>query len=299
VKRRKNQSPRLASSNNVAQVSQAATFAQRVEHKKPVTLRDVVIGISVENLGDNQKVAPKSGENAAGVFNDVIALAIKNTDTKLVDARDTKVVPALEKPQLRSKIVSDQNTAPTVPETMSAVSANSMNTDGLLGAGSLRRQSETGVDHITRSDSSCEELIETQKDLRISCSTTDEKDSSPAPPLPTLLSPGNADSASSSVASSLEVPHGHRHHRSYSACENVGYHLLDVCDRLTRDMDVFMDRRGLALDVRRRERGELLSALQDTLSVSGIFRLIHLSRIDIDLTFFLVLSRNYGRVDAT
>lgn len=264
--RRKKPTTRPASVIKAVQVSHAPAITQRVENSRPVTLRDLVVGSATESSEGIEKPHPQSAVTPSEPVSGLRTPYVKKAEKRA----DGRCEPALEQTRPSIKIVADQNTAPTVPETMSAVSTNSMNTDGLFGVGSFRRSSETGVDlDAARSDSSCEELIETDKDIRISCSTTDEKESSPAPPLPTLLSPGNPDSASSSVASSLEVPHGHHHHRSYTATENVGYHLLDVCDRLTRDMNVFMDRRGLALNVRRRERGELLTALQETLTVSG------------------------------
>ena len=79
------------------------------------------------------------------------------------------------------------------------------------------------------------------------------------PPLDTLLGPGNSCSASSSVASSLDAPHGSRPE------DDVGYHLLNVCGQLSEEINTFMSRRALALDVRRRERSAVLTALQDTL----------------------------------
>lgn len=79
------------------------------------------------------------------------------------------------------------------------------------------------------------------------------------PPLDTLLGPGNSCSASSSVASSLDAPHGARPE------DDVGYHLLNVCGQLSEEINTFMSRRSLALAVRRRERSAVLGALQDTL----------------------------------
>ena len=91
-------------------------------------------------------------------------------------------------------------------------------------------------------------------------------------PVQTLVGPGNNNSASSSVASSLEAPHATRHkphhHRDSCKEDDVGYHLLKVCERLSADMNTFMRRRSAALAVRRRERGALLAALQDTVQVS-------------------------------
>jgi hypothetical protein len=45
-----------------------------------------------------------------------------------------------------------------------------------------------------------------------------------------------------------------------------GYHLLDVCDRLTKDIQVFMERRAAALQCRREERQALLQALDTTVA---------------------------------
>jgi len=84
-------------------------------------------------------------------------------------------------------------------------------------------------------------------------------DNNVPPPLDTLLGPGNSCSASSSVASSLDAPHGARPE------DDVGYHLLNVCGQLSEEINTFMSRRSLALDVRRRERSAVLGALQDTL----------------------------------
>lgn len=50
--------------------------------------------------------------------------------------------------------------------------------------------------------------------------------------------------------------------------DDVGYHLLNVCSQLSEEISTFMSRRALALDVRRRERSAVLSALGDTLGVS-------------------------------
>lgn len=108
---------------------------------------------------------------------------------------------------------------------------------------------------------------------RHSVSTVDD-DGSP-PPLATLLGPGTSCSASSSVASSLEAPHSSanrfRHQSSANDTEDdVGYHLLNVCGQLSEEINTFMSRRALALDIRRKERNAVLNALGDTLAVSHI-----------------------------
>ncbi len=69
-------------------------------------------------------------------------------------------------------------------------------------------------------------------------------------------------STTSSVASSLD---NHNANGGNSRdVMNVGYHLLNVCNRLSCDMATFMGRRSMALAARRRERGCLLQALQST-----------------------------------
>jgi hypothetical protein len=105
---------------------------------------------------------------------------------------------------------------------------------------------------------------------RTSASVTDDEGA--PPPLSTLIGPGNSCSASSSVASSLEAPHSSsnrfRHQSSSPTTEDdVGYHLLNVCGRLSEEITTFMSRRALALDIRRKERDAVLGALGDTLGV--------------------------------
>jgi hypothetical protein len=161
----------------------------------------------------------------------------------------------------------DQSTALTLPDTLSGTSANTQSSLATEEVDNVpERGRVTGTAMVADDSSSVvaggeEAESSTMKDL--ACTKDDS-----SPPLSTLLGPGNSNSATSSVASSLEAPHTskHRHHH-HSSCYNendVGYHLLDVCDRLSRDMNVFMSRRALALSARRKERGALLAALQDT-----------------------------------
>jgi hypothetical protein len=140
------------------------------------------------------------------------------------------------------KVVSapaDQNTVPTIPETLSTAPIDKKP----LGT-----------------DSSSGDSLEAQKSRTpTACSV---KDFSPSPPLPTLLSPGNNNSSSSSVASSLDAPHGNLP----DPTENeVGYHLLGVCKRLSNEIGLFMKRRNDALSIRRHERRLVLAALEETL----------------------------------
>ena len=150
----------------------------------------------------------------------------------------------------------DQNTAPTLTETLSAVSA-------VTEARSTKNLRDTSG--VVTGESSSNESVDATKRQN---NSNQSQETQVSPPLPTLLSPGN--SATSSVASSLEAPHAvHHNHLSYVGNENdVGYHLLRVCDRLTRDIGNFMKRREEALTRRRQERKLVLSALQDSLTVS-------------------------------
>ena len=152
----------------------------------------------------------------------------------------------------------DQNTAPTYQDTSSSSS------NAILGS---KEEPQNTLDRKSDTSSSDTEEVPQNDD----CGITSKLDAVGAstPPLPTLLSPANANSANSSVASSLEAPpRGRSHHHSDTERDvnDVGYHLLDVCDRLSRDMSLFMSRRALALSARRRERGAILSALQSSVA---------------------------------
>ena len=113
-------------------------------------------------------------------------------------------------------------------------------------------------------------------------------------PVQTLYGLGNHNSASSSVASSLEAPHATRHkpHIHHDSCkeDDVGYHLLKVCERLSIDMNTFMRRRASALAVRRRERGALLAALQDTVQVCYLILSIVYFCVEITNIFSILLT---------
>jgi len=144
----------------------------------------------------------------------------------------------------------DQNTAPTLPETLSGVSgatiSNNIESEVLVGS------NDDGIE----SGNNSSDAIDLTK-----------KDASDSPPLLTLLpGPQNVNSAASSVASSLEAIHTPSGQDQPLTEKDVGYHLLNVCDKLSNDMSKFMSRRSLALTTRRRERGVLLSSLQETVT---------------------------------
>jgi hypothetical protein len=261
-----------ASSSNGRQDGQQSSI-----QKKETTIRDVLVGRQAANGGKNapagislaQRLASRQRQDARGDGKNNVSARHVNENRKIREKSDRPSAATGTTPN-GQPTAADQNTAPTVPETLSAVSANSVNTDASRGAES-KKDTPVQEEGEARSESSSEGSAQALKTQRASNTQQTSKEASPAPPLPTLLSSGNANSASSSVASSLDAPHAghHPHHHSFSAANenDVGYHLLDVCDRLTKDMNVFMKRRALALDVRRRERGAVLVALQESLTV--------------------------------
>lgn len=261
-----------ASSSNGRQDGQQSSI-----QKKETTIRDVLLGRQAAKGGKSppagislaQRLASRQRQDARGDGKNNASAGHGNENRKIREKSDRPSTAKGTKPS-GQPTAADQNTAPTLPETLSAVSANSVNTDASRGAES-KKDAPVQQEGEARSESRSGGSAQAHKTQRASNTQPTNKEASPAPPLPTLLSSGNENSASSSVASSLDAPHAghHPHHHSCSATNenDVGYHLLDVCDRLTRDMNVFMKRRALALDVRRKERGAVLVALQESLTV--------------------------------
>ena len=251
---------------------------EEVRRKKPVATKPAVNPWKV-NAGGN-KVASSAVKQSDKIRRDAAATrkqaSVKGATVesslhvaRLYQMPESKASPKIEKNTLRTKaspaghtkasagLAADQNTAPTFQETISAVSTPSNVLEApeslkIPGDPAMKSSSSDSANEVVRNDD--RPVIQHNR--------------SENPPLPTLLNPENANSANSSVASSLEVPHSSRLHHSNSTADakDVGYHLLDVCDRLSRDMSLFMSRRALALSIRRRERGALLAALQDTVS---------------------------------
>ena len=96
-------------------------------------------------------------------------------------------------------------------------------------------------------------------------------------PVPTFLGVNSNNSASSSVSSSLNAPaNGVRGCNSGKSSSNSlsdnaahlieGYHLLDVCDRLSEEISFFMKRRAAALDLRRVQIQNLMAVMHETVS---------------------------------
>lgn len=189
--------------------------------------------------------------------------------TKNLASGETGTLKVKSSPLRKNRAVADQNTASTVQETVSATSRSLTNND----ESSNLRQSSKLLTSISTNDAAVN-MTEVREHSSgsstidgTSRSMTPSTRKSSAPPLQTLVGPGNMNSANSSVASSLDAPHATRHgsHKHKSSKEDdVGYHLLKVCERLSEDMNMFMNRRALALSSRRRERSALLNSLQET-----------------------------------
>lgn len=204
---------------------------------------------------------------------------------------------------ITSSAIADQSTATTHPETLSGVSNTTDDTEDEVDCAivSVDQNNPCLERHgITSSSSlliSCSKnVLRGKKEGTIARAATDKVPESVATSatlpvhleeteenhhedgelsIPMMLSGPCAgveatDSAASSVASSLEAPTNHVPVNSSVPAanpeEDVGYHLLDVCDRLSRDMSAFMGRRAVALAAKRRERSFLLSSLQETVA---------------------------------
>lgn len=235
----------IGNTKSLQTIEGTTTPSEDKKDKQPPSLRDIVAGKvstsrvlptpSLDTVGTPKKVIPKSSSITATLTPLGSSLASK-VSKELAASRRSGQTAVMTKKSLNA----DQSTAPTLPETLSGVSANTRSHNS---SASVPGQPEVSVGNDSNSGD------------------IDMKTKSHSPPLPTLLSgPGNTNSATSSVASSLEHP---REQNTSGKETDVGYHLLSVCERLNKDMGTFMTRRRLALDVRRRERGTLLSALQD------------------------------------
>jgi hypothetical protein len=237
----------------------------------PVTLRDVVLGrqsaAPKKSWATAASTPPTKPSTTATATSKTLTSSLENTKRpsawqtdrlKVHEAISPNKGAVLKKPK-GSATSADQSTAPTFQESTSA----SSNTNAAT------KNSPTSMeDKTSKEDSSSANTDEAPPlQARALAQKRVEPASEVGPPLPMLLNPDNANSANSSVASSLEAPHTTRHHHHSNLDVNdVGYHLLDVCDRLSRDMQLFMTRRGLALSARRQERSAIVSALQDTVS---------------------------------
>ena len=229
--------------------------SQKAVLPKEATMRDILVGKSSTQPQHNPPPAPMAASHKQRTEHSAPsgAAAVKAKNPAPQSPRNKKNKERTEK--------ADQNTAPTVPETLSSASE-------AVRASTGNKEFQSQSQEVAPSESSSGESRAAAKTDQAGQMPKGDKEKPPAPPLPTLLNAENAHSATSSVASSLEAPHAAHHHNSSANENDVGYHLLDVCSRLTRDMNIFMKRRSQALDLRRRERSQVLEALQGSLSVS-------------------------------
>lgn len=222
--------------------------------KRDTTLRDVVAGKRLDVQTTRTTPVDDLNKRVLRVEEATHAFASLK---KVYDDYDRKS-PGTKPTKCQTGIAADQNTAQTYQETVSA-SSNARASFRDQPQNTEDRKSDTSSGDTDEGPHNRDPESVSKADVKVVLT----------PPLPTLLSPENANSATSSVASSLEAPYAGRslHHCVKAVDVNdVGYHLLDVCDRLSRDMSLFMSRRALALSARRRERGALLAALQDSVS---------------------------------
>ena len=251
----RNSSSAFAPKSAQTQISQKSSVPQ-----KGTTMRDILVGAAKGGSRPVPVPPPSHGSPLATAmtYSERARSKAENSRTDLQASSKSKSEAKKPDKSDKAPAPADQNTIPTVPETLSAVSNTS-------AFSPLKKAAKTANKEKTRSiDSSSGESTEAQKPPNTRSDST--KEVSPSPPLPTLLSPGNNNSSSSSVASSLDAPHAGHHGNLSNPSENdVGYHLLDVCGRLSRDISVFTKRRDDALTVRRHERALVLSALEETL----------------------------------
>lgn len=207
--------------------------------EKSSSLRDVVIGITgkLQSSSKDTRAQQSYTNTQASSFNVLYKLEGKSDKDTNSQGLGSKKVKRIQQKTHNA----DQNTAPTLPETLSGVSAMSNSNNS---GGSIEYRQQENISNDSSDDLNLKsELI--------------------SPPLPTLLSGlRNTNSASSSVASSLEA-HGSGEQNMQGKERGVGYHLLSVCRLLSDDMTTFMARRRYALELRRKERGAILVALQD------------------------------------
>jgi len=234
---------------------------------RAASCRDVVMG----HIASNPPFRIPASRPAEGLSHQ---LSSSNSSTKIKaqhvsqsnvgnEESDAK----LKTQKSRSMLSADQNTATTVPDTISNLSATTPSTSNTdEHKVQIARRETSGIKCVTMSNSKSKESTRNSHgggdessvsgvgDKRIGRSEN-KVSKSTAPLLQTVIGPRDIDSVKSSVASSLEATRE----------DDVGYHLLKSCEKLSDDMVSFMDRRASALDTKRRERNLLLAALQETL----------------------------------
>ncbi len=251
VNARRNQTPSMSLNKNNSSLPTKSSSANG-KSQTGSSLRDILLRGKPTNQSQQSKTSntPLLYSERARLLmsSDSNSFSRKNEKPTISGSKTAKALKAAR------ALPADQNTIPTIASTTSAFTPSVNNVTSR----------KSGVALST--DSSDSESAEAQK---LKDAPLDPiKFASPSPPLPTLLNPGNNNSTSSSVASSLDAPHaGHHGNKSRQSENDVGCHLLDVCDRLSTEIDVFMKRRQEALAIRRHERGLVLAALEKTLGL--------------------------------
>lgn len=244
--------------------------------KDPRSLRDIVAGVSASPAKTSAKVPSGAQNKAKPAAEPARGAKIKPGLSYRSVIEPTPQQPAIVSPSTtnQSKAASAKASELKVSDVKTSIAAEKETTKP-KGKSVSETEAKNAPPTTPSKKESATPVVETDSKVTSakedSCQTpaSTTEDDCNTPPLSTLLGPGTSCSASSSVASSLEAPHSSRfRHQSISATEAVGVHLLNVCKQMSEEIDTFMSRRSLALDVRRKERSAVLGALQDTLVVS-------------------------------
>ena len=232
-------------------------------NQQPRSLRDVVAGVAVAPSTDNTK----SPCEARNIRKPIAPEPVRDSKIKPGLSYKSVIEPTRQQPTVATLTIPNEEKAQEKSEKATKEVAKAQrsvakpeNAAPIIANANAGKDKSPALDIVTE-----EKVLASKEEPSPPLPTEDDRNT---PPLSTLLGPGTSCSATSSVASSLEAPHSSRfRHQSISTTEDVGVHLLNVCKQLSEEIDIFMSRRSLALDVRRKERSAVLGALQDTLLV--------------------------------
>jgi len=239
----------------------AGATPSAVSAKPMKSLRDIVAGSAAAT-----KIPPKTQEKQA-------TSSAKDSQKKAKGGSEPTKGSKI-KPGLSYKSVIEPDSEASKPKPYASVAASSSkSTDAKVNPQIVVNDTVTSVGKVEPIEKpgkssqvkSMPDNSSASVDDKAQTSASITEDEATSPPLSTLLGPDNTHSASSSVASSLEAPHSSRFRHQTATEADVGYHLLNVCGQLSDEINTFMSRRAAALDIRRKERGAVLNALQDTL----------------------------------
>lgn len=272
-RRRTNNEKRMTSTNGNQQGNadqrrngNAGATSSAVPAKPMKSLRDIVAGSAAAT-----KIPPKTQEKQA-------TSSAKDSQKKARGGSEPTKGSKI-KPGLSYKSVIEPDSEASKPKPYASVAANSSrSTDAKVKPHTVVNDTITSVGQVEPIEKpgkssqikSMPDNSSASVDDKAQTSASITEDEATSPPLSTLLGPDNTHSASSSVASSLEAPHSSRFRHQTATEADVGYHLLNVCGQLSDEINTFMSRRAAALDIRRKERGAVLNALQETLGVSSL-----------------------------